>query len=65
MMLILYIILVVFYSVKNSNNHGNETAYLRILTGYFQLMTITQSFELQWESQLYNFLEYVSFISRG
>mmetsp|Transcript_10414 Transcript_10414/g.10442 ORF Transcript_10414/g.10442 Transcript_10414/m.10442 type:complete len:245 (-) Transcript_10414:395-1129(-) len=38
---------------------------MRILTNYFQLLTLTQSFELSWSDQLKTFMETISIIAKS
>lgn len=38
---------------------------MRILTNYFQILTLASSYELNWQDTLKEFLEYVSIISRS
>lgn len=41
------------------------TVYMRILTNYFQILTLAQSYDLSWDDNLKKFLEYISFIAKS
>ena len=41
------------------------TVYMRILTNYFQILTLAQSYDLSWDDNLKKFLESISFIAKS
>jgi hypothetical protein len=57
--------LLIITLVRNAERNSLSTAYLRILTNYFQMMTITQSFDLSWGHTFNTFLKGISYFTEG
>jgi hypothetical protein len=63
LLVIVYFILLIAVNVRNAGNQGNSTVLMRILTNYFQILTLTSSYDLGWTDNLKTFLKDIAFIS--
>jgi len=64
-LVLVYVVALVWINIKNRGGQRQTTVFMRILTNYFQILTLASSYELNWQDTLKQFLEYVSIISRS
>jgi len=55
--MIIYVIILVAINIKNENGEQLTTVYMRILTNYFQILTLAQSYDLDWQDNVKEFLQ--------
>lgn len=65
LLVLVYIVLLIILNVRNAGKQKYTTVYMRILTNYFQILTLTQSFNLSWDDNLKQFLQAISFIAES
>ncbi|CDW76979.1 UNKNOWN [Stylonychia lemnae] len=51
--------------IKNSKRNNPQTLLMRILTNYFQVVMMVKEFQLNWPTQITEFLDYISIGGQG
>eukprot|EP00347_Sterkiella_histriomuscorum_P008676 403344182 len=64
-LIILYFFTLIIINLKTAGQQKLTTVYMRILTNYFQILTLSQSYDLSWETNLKSLLEYISMIAQA
>ena len=64
-MVLVYVIILIVINVKSQGGQRLTTVYMRILTNYFQILTLAQSYDLDWSDNVKTLLQTVSFIGKG
>lgn len=65
LMVLVYVVALVWINIKNRGGQRQTAVFMRILTNYFQILTLASSYELNWQDTLKEFLEVVSIVSRS
>lgn len=65
LLVLVYIVILVYINIRNTGGQRQTAVFMRILTNYFQILTLASSYELNWQDTLKKFLEYVAIISRS
>eukprot|EP00347_Sterkiella_histriomuscorum_P014519 403360570 len=65
LLIVIYFIILISINIKTAGKQKITTVYMRILTNYFQILTLAQSFDLSWDDNLKQFLEVISFIGKS
>eukprot|EP00347_Sterkiella_histriomuscorum_P017693 403348360 len=60
-----YFFILIFINIRTAGKQKMTTVYMRILTNYFQILTLAQSYDLSWDDNLKKFLESISFIAKS
>lgn len=64
-LIVAYFIALISINIKTAGKQKLTTVYMRILTNYFQILTLAQSYDLSWEYSLKQFLQYISIIAQA
>ncbi|CDW85403.1 UNKNOWN [Stylonychia lemnae] len=64
-LVVVYFIILIFINIRTAGRQKMTTVYMRILTNYFQILTLAQSYDLSWDDNLKKFLEAISFIAKS
>jgi hypothetical protein len=48
-LVVVYIMILILINIKQAGHQGMSTVYMRIITNYFQILTLTQSYDLSWD----------------
>lgn len=62
-----YFVALIYVNIK-ANTTGEQrlsTVYMRILTNYFQILTLASSYDLSWSDNMKLFLQYISIIAQS
>eukprot|EP00347_Sterkiella_histriomuscorum_P008851 403343497 len=62
--IVIYFLILIVVNVKTIGKQKVTTVYMRILTNYFQILTLAQSYDLSWEDNMKKFLESISFVAK-
>jgi hypothetical protein len=66
-LILLYFSTLIYINIKavSEGSVRLSTVYMRILTNYFQILTLASSYELSWSDNMKQFLYYISIISKA
>ena len=64
-LVIVYFIILIWIDIRSHGQQKLTSVYMRILTNYFQILTLAQSYDLSWDDNLKKFLEAISFIAKS
>ena len=64
-LVVVYFVLLIYVNIKTATQQKVTSVYMRILTNYFQILTLASSYDLSWNDNMKKFLEAISFISQA
>jgi hypothetical protein len=66
-LILLYFAVLIYVNIKavTEGTVRLSTVYMRILTNYFQILTLASSYDLSWSDNMKLFLYYISIITKA
>jgi hypothetical protein len=66
-LVIVYFTLLIYVNIRtvSQGTVRLSTVYMRILTNYFQILTLASSYDLSWSDNMKKFLYYISIITKA
>jgi len=64
LLLAVYVVILVIVNIRNEDGRSLTSVYMRILTNYFQILTLSISYDLNWQSDVKQLLQSVAFVGK-